>query len=403
MIMGEKAQKGTSILSLSMFVLVLTHFLTHCTQRIHSVLFPIWRKPEELNLTLKQMGVIASLPSLLSTLLSIPVGLLSDKIGAKKMMLMSMSVLATAVALASQANSAAMIIVAVSLISLNSTIYHPPSYSLNSKLFPPEDIPKAMGIHAVGGTLGMSIGPISVGILMGTLAFGWRQVYLFWLIPIVLGIISVILLKEEYLRERSTEERVEEKESGVKEGARLLSLSLIIFLAFIGIRWLGQGLISTFMSIYLVDALKLSENLAAIVIGSVPLMGIFATPLGGFLAAKFGEKRWILTAYATAYTFFSLAVLVPHSLIFVAFYLAYGFFNIAGMPANSALIAKLSSAERRGLSYSLFFLSGNLLGSFSPILAAYLAESFGLYGNFVIGLVVLFSSLLLFKFGVKVD
>jgi len=73
------------------------------------------------------------------------------------------------------------------------------------------------------------------------------------------------------------------------------------------------------------------------------------------------------------------------------------------MPANSALIAKLCSAERRDLSYSMFFLSGNLLGSFSSILAAYLAESFGLYGNFVIGLVVLFSSLLLFKFGVKVD
>ncbi len=401
--MGDRSQKRASILSLSMFVLVLTHFLTHCTQRIHSVLFPIWRKPEELNLTLKQMGVIASLPSLLSTLLAIPVGLLSDKMGAKKMMLMSMSVLTIAVAIASQAHSAVMIILAVCLISLNSTIYHPPSYSLNSKLFPPEDVPKAMGIHAVGGTIGMSIGPISVGILMGTLAFGWRQVYLFWLIPIILGLISIIFLKEEYLRERSTSEDSEKEEPTAVEGAHLISISLVIFLAFIGIRWLGQGLISTFMSIYLVDSLELSENLAAIVIGSVPLMGIVGTPLGGFLASKLGEKRWILTAYATAYTFFTIAVLVPHSLIFVALYLAYGFFNIAGMPANSALIAKLSSTKRRGLSYSLFFLSGNLVSSLSPIIAAYVAESFGLYSNFVIGLVILFASLILFKFGVKVE
>ncbi len=400
--MDEERPKRVSILSLSMFVLVLTHFLTHCTQRIHSVLFPIWRKPEELDLTLKQMGLIASLPSVLSTLMSIPVGLLSDKVGAKKMMLMSMSVLAIAVALASQARSATMIIIAVCLISLNSTIYHPPSYSFNSKLFPPEDVPKAMGIHAVGGTLGMSIGPISAGILMGILAFGWRQVYLFWLIPILLGIISVILLKEKYLREERSSEVREEGEENGKEGSHLISMSLAIFLAFIAIRWLGQGLISTFMSIYLVDALKLSENLAAIVIGSVPLMGIIGTPLGGFLASKFGEKKWILTAYGTAYAFFTMAVLVPRSLIFVAFYLAYGFFNIAGMPANSALIAKLSSIERRGLSYSLFFLSGNLLGSFSSIIAAYVAESFGLYSNFVIGLIVLFASLILFKFGVKV-
>jgi hypothetical protein len=38
----------------------------------------------------------------------------------------------------------------------------------------------------------MAIGPISVTILMAFFAFTWRQVYLFWIIPLMVGMLAVL-------------------------------------------------------------------------------------------------------------------------------------------------------------------------------------------------------------------
>ncbi len=77
-----------------------------------------------------------------------------------------------------------MLIAAVSLLYLNTTFYHPPSYSYVTKTFKPSDRSKALGIHGAGGTFGMAIGPLSISLLMGFFAFQWRQVYLFWFVTL---------------------------------------------------------------------------------------------------------------------------------------------------------------------------------------------------------------------------
>jgi MFS family permease len=99
--------------------------------------------------------------------------------------------------LASQTPNPIVFIVAISLLSVNTTIYHPALYSFTTKIVKPGDRSKALGIHGAGGTFGMSIGPISLSILMGLLAFSWRQVYLYWFIPIILGAITVFGIKTE--------------------------------------------------------------------------------------------------------------------------------------------------------------------------------------------------------------
>ena len=89
------------------------------------------------------------------------------------------------------------LIVAVSLVYINTTIYHPASYSYTTKMFNPQDRPKAMGLHGVGGSFGHSLGPLLVSVLIGVLAFEWRQVYLLLVIPMLLGIVMVISIKKE--------------------------------------------------------------------------------------------------------------------------------------------------------------------------------------------------------------
>ena len=77
-----KSQSYREILSYGLVVMALTHTLAHAFQNMHTALYP--DLVMEFTLTNQQVGLISSIPSLVSAILSIPMGLLSDKIGAKK-------------------------------------------------------------------------------------------------------------------------------------------------------------------------------------------------------------------------------------------------------------------------------------------------------------------------------
>ncbi|UCH02400.1 MAG: MFS transporter [Candidatus Bathyarchaeota archaeon] len=118
-----------------------THTLTHVFQRIHLALFPLIRI--EFNLSIQQLGIIAAIPPLCQAILYIPAGLLSDRIGSKLMILLSLSIATLGTFLASLAINPSMLILAVSLVYVNITIYHPASYSITTRLFTSQIRPKA--------------------------------------------------------------------------------------------------------------------------------------------------------------------------------------------------------------------------------------------------------------------
>jgi MFS family permease len=397
-IQSRITQNSHGLFSYGLLVMTLTHLLTHVFTRVHTSLFPILQV--EFDLTLQQLGLIAAIPPLAQTLLASPTGLLSDKLGSRWLILGAMAISAVGALLASQAASAVMLIVAVSLVYINTTVYHPAAYSFVTRMFRPRDRLRALGIHGAGGTLGVAIGPISISLIIGVLALGWRQVYLFWLIPFVLGILAMLPIRAEPKEDEPPEVEGQQTSTQV---TKLLSVSLIMFLIFIGIRTFANSMSSSFMALYLVDDRGFTTSQASFYIGLNILVGVFAAPLGGFMAVRYGEKRWLLIVYTLAYCCYGLAIALPSAVAFVVFYLAYGFLMFLGMAANSAIMARLSPGKQRGLAYALFFLPGSLMGAVAPIVAASIADAWSLATIFVVSTITFFLSLLVFQFGVKVQ
>ena len=398
----DKARRSASLFNYGLLVMTLTHTLTHVFGRIHTALFPILKRPEEFNLSLQQLGIIAAIPPLCQALLSIPVGLLSDRVGSRKMILVSLAVAAIGSLLASQAQNPAMLIIAVSLVYINTAIYHPASYSFTTRLFRTRDRPTALGVHGAGGTFGMAIGPISVSILMGIFALGWRHVYLFWAVPILFGAIAVLMIKEEPTTD-VIDEPSEAEPRPQNQSTSLLSLGLVMFLTFLSIRMVAGQMVGTFFTTYLVYEKGFSEELSSLIYGSGSLLGLVSAPVGGLLASRFGEKKWLMTALSLSYVSLALAISLPNIVAFVVLYLSYGFCNTLGMAANSAIMARLTPSRRRGLGYALFFLPGSIMGAVTPIIAAHIAEAFGLGSNFIVALAVYAVGLAVLKVGVKVE
>ncbi|MCK5670147.1 MFS transporter, partial [Candidatus Bathyarchaeota archaeon] len=135
--MAENKKKKQGILSYGLLVMAVSHTLTHVFGGIHTAIFSELR--DEFDLSLQELGLIAAIPSLASAILAIPVGLLSDRFGSKKMLLVSFGFAAMGAVMAGTASTPLMLIVAVSLIYINVSIYHPASYAATTKMFKPED------------------------------------------------------------------------------------------------------------------------------------------------------------------------------------------------------------------------------------------------------------------------
>lgn len=392
------AEKRASIFNYGLIAMTVTHMLTHVFQRIHLALFPILR--EEFDLSLQQLGVIAAIPFLCQAILAIPTGVLSDRFGSKKLILVSLAVAVFGSLMASQTLNPIMLTVAVSLVYINTVIYHPASYSFTTRLFKSRDRSKALGVHGAGGTFGMAIGPISVSVLMALFAFGWRQVYLFWVVPLFIGVMMILRLKSEPTDDAKDDAKTEAKPMIQRKS--LFTLSLVMFLVFVAVRNTAVQMIETFFTVYLEDQRGLNEILASLIYGGSSLVGIVAAPLGGVVAAKVGEKKWVLISLSIAYVSLGLAVVVPNIAIFTTLYLTYGFFNTLSMAANSAIMAHLSPSRQRGLGYALYFLPSEIMGVLSPIIAAFVAAAFGLTSIFTVALAIFVAGLVVLRLGVKV-
>lgn len=377
--------------------MTVTHVLTHAFQGIHTSIFSLLR--EEFDISLTQLGIIAAIPPLCQALLAIPTGLLSDRIGAKKMLIASFLVATIGAILASQTINLFTFIIAISLVYVNTTIYHPASYSYTTNLFRPSDRSKALGIHGAGGTLGHGLGPLTVSLVIGVLGLAWRNVYLLLTGPMFAALALVLTLKET---KTTFDDESRPSVNMDSSPDRFLTSNLVMFLVFSGLRMMAGSMISTFLVLYLQDVRQLSIAVASFVSSSRTLLGFVAAPLGGYLAARYGEKRWLFNLLVVSYVLLSIALVQPEVTGFIAFYIASGFCGTLVMAARSSIMAQLTPRRRRGLGYALYFLPGSIMGAVAPIVAGYVAASFGFNAVFMISLMISAIALIILKLAVHI-
>jgi MFS family permease len=394
----EAKQSRSSLVSSSLLIMVLIHALVHAAGNMRSTLFPVLE--EEFSLTNQQMALIVAIPSICQFLFSVPAGFLSDRLGAKKLITLSILMAAAGAFLGGISANPWMYIVASTMLTLNSTIYHPPSQSYVSNITSPRDRSRALGIWHAGGTTGMALGPLSITILMGIFAFQWRQIYGFWALPILLGLVALSFVKPP--AEMVSKEVVEEWDEGDTVDT-LLNRNMMFYLLSGTIRRFGGGLTAVFLTIWLSKAQGWTVTQIGIMMGVSSLMGIVASPLGGELASKFGEKRWLVGTLFASYTCFMLAIALKSFWFFMLFYLAQRFFGILGMPAGMTMTSRFSPPKQRGVGFALSSIPEMVIMPLASMVAAYIADYYGYYPIFIATAVIYYIGLAVLQLGVKMD
>jgi MFS family permease len=230
----------------------------------------------------------------------------------------------------------------------------------------------------------------------------WREVYLILGAPLLLGIVMLLFLKngDRAMSEEAEPETVEVDAPSVKS---ILSRSMVMFLSYSALRMTGSSMISNFIVLYLQDVRYLDLAQASFIASGTMLFGFIAAPIGGFMAARFGEKKWILGTFSLGCILLAISIFVPSATMFAILYIGYGFCNTLGMAGRSSIMAILSPRGQRGLGYALFFLPGSIMGAIAPVIAGYIAQTFGFNTIFYLSIGIYALAIGVLRFLVKVD
>ncbi|UED88054.1 MFS transporter [Streptomyces profundus] len=135
--------------------------------------------------------------------LMLPFGVLADRIGRKRLLLVGLAVFGLASAYAMVAGSSGELIVGRALMGLGAAIVTPVSLAMLPVLFAPRERARALAIWSAGVALGLPIGPLAGGWLLEH--FWWGSVFLINIPILAAAMVAGFLLFPEHrgVREHS--------------------------------------------------------------------------------------------------------------------------------------------------------------------------------------------------------
>lgn len=330
---------------------------------------------ESLGLSASEKGLMVAVPILSGSLLRVPLGLLSDRIGGKRVGTAMLIFLYLPLALGWTAGDSLSSLLAVGLMLGTAGASFAVALPLASRWYPPERQGLAMGVAAAGNG-----GTVIANLVAPRLAeaVGWHNVLGLAMLPLTLVLGAFFLLAKDSPGRVTglpvSKHLVAFRESDIWWFCLLYSVT---FGGFVGL--------SSFLPLFIRDQYAVSPVTAGTLTAIAALVGSGIRPIGGYLADRVGGVRLlsivlagISAAYLSAGTLPGLQVM---SLLIVATMACLGM-------GNGAVFQLVPQRFRNqiGVATGLVGAIGGLGGFVLPLLLGNVKE---LSGSFSAGFVAL--------------
>ena len=345
-----------------------------------------------LGLSATQLGSLAFSRHATSWVTSMGAGYLGDRFPNRASLILAFSLALTGVSffVVGAAPNYWMMFAAMLLVGVGPSLYHPPAIGALSRRFP-DRRGFAISLHGTGGSIGEVLGPIiTAGVL--TLLM-WRDVLQASLFPALLAAFVIWSMMRSMPGEvpgtASTRAYFTSLATLLRRRA-LLALVLVTAL-----RSMGQGVIITFLPVYLREDLEFSATRVALYMSMSQVVGIGAQPAMGFLSDRFGRKMVLMPAMACMGLLFITLTYADPGVQMVLTILALGAFQYSLHTIFIAAAMDIAGGEVQSTVVSLIY-GASFLGTLSPVLAGVIADNYGIPSTFLYGgAVVLVSTFIL--------
>lgn len=330
---------------------------------------------KDFNLAPTEMGVVISAFFIGYSIMQIPGGWLSDQLGSKTVILVSLTLWSIFTFTTGHASTLAGLLFLRFVFGLCEGPYAGSCYRAIAEYFPRElRAAYTTGILS-SNYIGSALAPVVIVPLI--LWFGWRGMFqVLGVVGLVYVFFYAIFVKQSKPKEESKGNKV----SKTKYFLRLMKFSLIwkLVLCAFCVSCINKGL-DAWMPTYLIA--ERGINLKAVgYLTPIPFMASFlsAAVCGWFMNKYFDKKEQYMVAICAVMTAIFLYFMYHAETIFwvVVFQCGVYFFKACILGSAIAIVLKIVTGKIAGSASTLVNMGGQIAGFISPVVMGYLVHAF---------------------------
>jgi MFS family permease len=361
----QQAKADTSLRTLA--AISAAHWVSHFHLFVLPMLFPFLK--EQLGVGYIELGFALTVFGVVSGLTQAPIGYLADHIGARKVLLIGLTVGGLALIMLGLHLSYVSLIVSAALLGLANSVYHPCDYAILSTHMDEARMGRAFSVHTFAGFLGGAVAPAIMAALVATIGGFGALIVAGAVGPVVALLLITVGIPDASSADRKTDGAAAPQQSIVTPAIMVLT----IFFMLLGLSNAG---ISNFGVVALMSGYGVTFSAANIALTAFLGAGAAGVLAGGYLAdrtkrhgnvaaACFGINAVIMLVIATTS--------LPSAVLTAAMGIA-GFLGGVIAPSRDMLVRNAAPPGAAGRAFGIVSTGFNFSGILSPLLFGWIMD-----------------------------
>lgn len=374
------------------------HAVFHFMGQSFAVLLPSIQ--ETFLVTPVQIGALITVREIVSGVVSLPGGIMSDHFGRQRALILTICLVLFAGGwlIISFAPAYSVLYLGMLLIAAASAVWHLPSLIELGTRFP-DKRGTVFAIHGAGGSTGDVIGPIATGMLLAY--FSWRDILTcYTVLPLVIAVWTFLLFNGlNRDKSKPEEKRGALPQADTKEQLRvswtILKTTDIWKVNIVaGLRSMCFAVLITFLPIHMHDS-GFSARSIGFHFGLLWAIGLFASPLMGYLSDQFGRKIVLVPALLYSSLLVMALAFFGKGVMFTVLIILLGLSIRSDYSLINATIIDMVKGRVENTMLGILSFSRCLMGAAAPLIAGVLYQYSGMKATLLfVGLLFLAAAII---------
>jgi len=343
------------------------HWVSHFHIFVLPMLFPFLKA--QLGVGYIELGFALTLFAVTSALTQAPIGYLADYVGARKILLIGLTVGGCALIGLGLHLSYSSLIVCAILLGLANSVYHPADYAILSAHMDEARMGRAFSIHTFAGFLGGAVAPAIMAALVATIGGLGALIVAGAVGPLVALFLMVLGIPD------AGANRDKSRDDGAPK-ASVITPALMVLTAFFTLLSLSNAGINNFGVVALMSGYGTSfssANIALTAFLGASAVGVLA---GGYLADRthrHGQVAAACFAINAALVLLIALVSLPSAVLTLVMGLA-GFLGGVIAPSRDMMVRNAAPPGAAGRAFGIVSTGFNFGGIVSPLLFGWIMD-----------------------------
>jgi MFS family permease len=344
------------------------HWVSHFYIFVLPMLFPFLK--EQLGVGYIELGFALTVFAVVSGLTQAPIGYLADRVGARKILLLGLTLGGVALVMLGLHLSYPFLIGSAALLGLANSVYHPANYAILSAHMDEARMGRAFSIHTFAGFLGGAVAPAIMAALVAVSGGHGALIVVGAIGPLVALLLLVVGIPNAGAVAEGRAEHASSPQPSVINPAIIL---LTIFFTLLALSNAGIG---NFGIVALTNGYGISFSAANVALTAFLGASAIGVLAGGILADRTERHGQVAAACfaANATIGFIIAIVpLPTAMLTVAMAGA-GFLGGVIAPSRDMLVRNAAPPGAAGRAFGIVSTGFNIGGIISPLLFGWIMD-----------------------------